>query len=316
MINQWLFRVTAGILGALVILFASSCGPAEREPGRISVVVTLSFLEDMVRQVGGEHVDVTALVPIGMEPENYEPTPGDVRAISEADVFIYNGYNLERWLPQLADHLDHINHTVALAEHPSIETIPLPDGPYAGEPDPHVWTDAANAKVFAGQIAAILGEASPGSYDNFDRRAAEYQEELNQLDEWIRLRVEKVPPEQRILVTSELCFQYYAAAYGFEHHAIWAINAPEEGTPSQIAGVVDLVRSRRVAAVFVENQVDARPMEQVSRETGIPIGGVLYSDSLSFPGEGGETYVDMMRTNTSRIAGALSGEESDSESGR
>lgn len=314
--NQWLFRVTAGILGALVILFASSCGPAEPEPGRISVVVTLSFLEDMVRQVGGEHVDVTALVPIGMEPENYEPTPRDVRAISEADVFIYNGYNIERWLPRLVDHLKGVAHIAALAEHPHIETIPLPDGPYAGEPDPHVWTDVENAQIFAGQIAAILGEASPGDSDHFSRRAAEYSEELQQLDEWIRLRVEEIPPEQRILVTSELCFQYYAAAYGFEHHAIWAINAPDEGTPSQIAAVVDLVRSRRVAAVFVENQVDARPMERVSRETGIPIGGVLYSDSLSFPGEGGETYVDMIRTNTSRIAGALSGEESESESGR
>lgn len=297
----------------LIALFAATGGCSLDAPsggeGKVQVVVTLSFFEDMVSRVGGDMVRVTALVPVGVEPEEYEPLPGDLRAINDAGVFIYNGYNLERWLPRLASGILKSPDSKSLAENPAIETIPLPAGAYAGMVDPHVWTDVMNAVVYVEKIAEILAGYDPGNASYYRERAAVYIEELVELDSWIKEQVERIPPGDRILVSSELCFQYFSAAYGFQHDAIWAINSAEEGTPAQIIRIVELVKDKEVPVVFVENQVDQRPMEQVSRETGVPIGGVLYSDSLSKPGEGAETYIKMMEANTRLIVKALSGRE-------
>lgn len=307
------FRVMAAVLTLVIALCAGAAGcgpsPGEDEEGKPLVVVTLSFFEDMVGRVSGEKITVKALVPVGVEPEEYEPLPSDRRAMEDACVFIYNGHNMERWLPRIAPGIDERPNSFALAEHPAIETIPLPSGAFEGMPDPHAWTDVANAVIYVEQIAAILAGVDPGNETYYEQKAHEYIEELEELDRWIREQVDCIPPEKRLLITSELCFQYYAAAYGFAHDSIWPINAAEEGTPSQITRIVNLVREMNVPAVFVENQVDHRPMQQVSRETGVPIGGVLFSDSLSKPGGGAETYIDMMRVNTALILEALAGKE-------
>ncbi len=304
-------------LSATIFLFCMTCLTwgcgheylSRDEDEVISVVVTLSFFEDMVGRVGGEAVEVKALVPVGVEPEDYDPTPADIRAVKDADIVIYNGHNMERWLPRVISDLEGREGYYALAEDPFLETIPLPSGPFEGDPDPHLWTDVKNAVSYVERISSILAEHYPEAEELFRENAESYIKDLNNLDRWIREEVEKIPPENRILITSELCFQYFAASYGFFHDAIWPINAPEEGTPSQIIRVVELVKEKRPPAVFVENQVDHRPMEQVSRETGVPLGGVLFSDSLSKPGEGGETYIKMMESNVRRITAALAGEE-------
>ncbi len=277
----------------------------------LQVVVTLSFFEDMVSQVGGEHIQVTALIPVGVEPEDYEPVPADIRAINDATLFIYNGHNMERWLPSIISDFASRENFYALAEQEEIETIPLPEGPFAGDPDPHVWTDVKNAIIYVQKIYSILADASPENRDYFKARTQKYVRELDDLNSWIKEQVEKIPHSKRVLITSELCFQYFARAYGFFHDAIWTINAPEEGTPAQIIRIIDVLRKVTAPSVFVENQVDHRPMERVSRETGISIGGILYSDSLSQPGEGGETYIKMMRSNVKQMVEALTGKESD-----
>jgi len=297
------------VLG-LASLFMPACErdtatdtPEEGEP--LQLVVTLSFFEDMVNQVGGEKVDVKALVPVGVEPEDYEPTPSDVGAIEDADYFIYNGLNMERWLPQVISDLEERENFKPLAEDERFDTIPLPDGPFEGDPDPHLWTNVNYAIKYVEQIGSVLAEADPENQDYFQERMEDYREELKELHQWIKEQVEKIPEDRRMLITSELCYQYFAEEYGFFHDAIWPINAPEEGTTSQIIRIVEIIGEKDIPVVFVENQVDPRPMEQVAQEAGVTIGAEVYSDSLSEPGEGGETYLEMMRSNTSRIVEAL-----------
>lgn len=307
---------------AAVIFFAAfgglwGCrvGPGQTEyeqnEKNISVVVTLSFFKDMVQEVAENKIELNALVPVGVEPENYDPTPDDIRAIKNADVFIYNGYNVERWLPRIITDIEEKNHCHSLAEHPSIKKIFLPSGPFKGEPDPHAWTNVEYAVIYVEQIASILSKADPENEEFYQRRAESYIEELEGLHQWIKGEVKEIPRSKRVLITSELCFQYFAEAYGFRHDAIWPINAPEEGTPAQIVSVVELVEKIQPPAVFVENQVDPRPMKQVSTETGVPIGGVLFSDSLSEPGKEAETYMCMMKSNVRQIIEALTNEERD-----
>lgn len=312
-------RLDKGIAAAVALFFflllpSAGCTlqlteQTERNPAQPSVVVTLSFFEDMVRRVAGEKMPVKALVPVGVEPEEYDPLPDDIRKINDATAFFYNGLNMERWLPRVVPRLEQQDNCFALAEHSAITTIPIPAGPFAGQPDPHAWTDINNATLYVEQIAAVLEEIDPSNGKYYREQAARYRGELQKLDIWILEKVNEIPPEQRLLITSEMCFQYYARAYGFNHDAIWPINAPEEGTPAQIIRIIQVVRDSGVPAVFVENQVDPRPMQQVSRETGVPIGGVLYSDSLSKPGEGGETFIAMMKSNTEQIVHALLREE-------
>jgi len=277
----------------------------EENEENLHVVVTLSFFEDMVNQVGGDKVEINALVPVGVEPEEYEPVPLDIRAIEDADLFIYNGLNMERWLPQVISNPEERENFHALAEDDYFDTIALPDGPFKGDPDPHLWTNVNYAKRYVEQIASILSEADPDHREYYKNRMEDYGAELEQLHLWIEEKVEIIPEERRKLITSELCFQYFAEEYGFFHDAIWPINAPEEGTSAQIVRIVEVIDQKDVPVVFVENQIDPRPMEQVSSETGVPVGGVLYSDSLSEPGEGGETYLEMMRSNTTRLVDVL-----------
>ena len=300
------FFKVAALVVLLFFIYALPMGcdeeaPSSSQEDKLHVVVTLSFFEDMVNRIGGERVEVNALVPVGVEPEDYEPSPGDIRAIEDAHRFIYNGLNMERWLSQVVTDLEERDNFHALAEKRDFDVIPLPEGPFKGDPDPHLWTNVKNAKQYVEEIATVLQEADPDNEDYYEHRLEEYREELTELHQWIATQVEKIPEDQRKLITSELCFQYFAKEYGFSHDAIWPINAPEEGTTAQIVRIVEVIEKEEVPVVFVENQVDPRAMEQVSQEAGVPVGGVLYSDSLSEPGEGGETYMEMMRSNTEQI---------------
>ncbi len=298
-----------GIL-ALIICMGGSCefNQEAKQPlqeDKLQVVVTLSFLEDMVSNVGGEKLEVKGLVPVGVEPEHYEPTPGDIRAIENADLFIYNGLNMERWLPKIVSDLEERENYLALAESECFEIITLPSGPFKGNPDPHLWTNVQYASSYVQQIGALLIDAAPHHADYYAKNLEEYLRELEDLHIWMKEKLQKIPEEKRLLITSELCFQYFAKEYGFFHDAIWPINAPEEGTSRQITRILEVIDEHEIPVLFVENQVAPRPMRQVSREADVPIAGELYSDSLSKPGEGAETYLQMMQVNTKRIFDAL-----------
>ena len=189
--------ILAAVLGSLAF-FVSGCNPPppaddEGKEEKPKVVVTLSFFEDMVRQIGSDKIELKALVPVGVEPEEYEPVPADLRAINDAAVFIYNGHNIERWLPRVIPDLEQRANCFALGEHPSIKTIPLPDGPFAGEPDPHVWTDVANAVIYGEQIAAILSEIDPENKEYYREQADRYTEELRDLTTGSGIRWRKFP---------------------------------------------------------------------------------------------------------------------------
>lgn len=304
-----LLKETLFLLCVILSISLVGCRAEETTDEVLKVVVTLSFFQNLVEEVGGDTVHVTALIPVGVEPEEYDPLPRDMQAIENAQLFFYNGLDMERWLPRILPDLHEKEMYIPLAHHDAIEAIPIPEGPFAGEPDPHVWTDVQNVILYVETITEALISVDREHKEQYRTSGEQYVKQLEHLHQWITEKVELLPPEHRILMTSELCFQYFARAYGFRHDAIWPINAPEEGSPQQIINMVEKVREWNPQALFVENQVDHRPMEQVSRETGIPIGPVLFSDSLGHPGEGGETYVDMMKDNTRRMVEALGGKE-------
>lgn len=289
-------------LWVLVAMLGVACSPsAERgSEGPLRVVATTTMLTDLVRQVGGDDVAVEGILKPGGDPHLYQPTPGDARLLASADVIVMNGLHLEGWMEALVRNTGRDARLIVAAE--GVE--PLKDPQRSGWPDPHVWHDAGRWSQVSEHVADELAAARPEAAPRIQARRDAWVKELAALDQEVRQALAPIPQEQRVLVTSHDAFHYYGKAYGLEVVAIQGISTESEAGARDLARVVDLVRARKIPAVFVESSVNPKLIEQLSRETGAKIGGTLYSDALgATPPE--DTYTGMLRANTRAIATGL-----------
>jgi manganese/iron transport system substrate-binding protein len=286
-----------------VLAIALACGsaaPAAAE--KLRVVTTFTILADMAANVAGDAAEVTSLIPAGAEVHNFQPTPSDIRAASDADLVLWNGLGLEAWFERFFRNLRDVP-AVVVTE--GIEPIAISSGPYAGQPNPHAWMSTADALVYVENIRAALAAADPANAETYAANAAAYAAEIEALASPVRERLSAIPPERRWLATSEGAFSYLARDFGLNEVYIWPINEDATGTPQQIRRAIDLIRENAVPVIFSESTVDPRSAEQVARETGIAYGGVLFVDSLSQEGGPVPSYLDLIRVTTTRIAEAL-----------
>jgi manganese/iron transport system substrate-binding protein len=286
-----------------VIAIALACGiavPAAAE--KLRVVTTFTILADMAANVAGDAAEVTSLIPAGAEVHNFQPTPSDIRAASDAGLVLWNGLGLEAWFERFFRNLRDVP-AVVVTE--GIEPIAISSGPYAGQPNPHAWMSTADALVYVENIRAALAAADPANAETYAANAAVYAAEIEALASPVRERLSAIPPERRWLATSEGAFSYLARDFGLNEVYIWPINEDATGTPQQIRRAIDLIRENAVPVIFSESTVDPRSAEQVARETGIAYGGVLFVDSLSQEGGPVPSYLDLIRVTTTRIAEAL-----------
>jgi manganese/iron transport system substrate-binding protein len=287
------------LLGALLAMLAGTATAAERV-----VVATFSVLGDIAREVAGERVEVRVLAPVGAEVHEWELTARNFVDLEEADLVLANGYMLEQWMPQLEE-VAGATPVVRVAEATGYPTIPIRVGDLEGVPDPHLWMHPDAAAAYARVIAERMAELDPGHADAFRADAERFAAELGALTLELHDRLSAVPPERRLLVTSEAAFHYFADAFGFEHHGIWGSNAEEEGTPEQLMRIIDIVQARRPAALFFESTITDRYVQSVAEDTGAAVAGPLFVDSLGPDGTGAETYAGMLRTNVTLIAETL-----------
>ncbi len=291
-----------GLIALLLIVVLFNHFEAETE--ELKVLTTYSIIDDLVSSVAGDRIETDYIVPLGAEPEEFEPLPENMQQVDGADLIIYNGLGIERWLENLINNVNPEQKMAKATE--GIEPFYLDEGSFQGTPDPHAWFDPILVKDFyLPNIRDALIDLDPANEEYYRERTKQQQKKLLELHYWIEDELEALAREDRVLVSSEGAFRYFCEAYEFEEGFIWQINAHEEGTPQQIADLVDLIRDRDVGAVFVETSVDHRPMKQVAEETDIPIGGELYSDSLGEAGSSGETYLKLMEHNVSLIVESL-----------
>jgi manganese/iron transport system substrate-binding protein len=283
-----------------LVLVLSAAAPVAAE--KLRVVTTFTILGDMAANVAGEAADVVSLIPAGAEVHNFQPTPSDIRAASDAGLILWNGLGLEAWFERFFRNLRDVP-AVVVTE--GIEPIAISSGPYAGQPNPHAWMSTADALIYVENIRAALAEADPDNAPVYADNAAAYSAEIAALAEPIRARLDAIPPERRWLATSEGAFSYLARDFGLDEIYIWPINEDSTGTPQQIRRAIDLIRENAVPVIFSESTVDPRSAEQVARETGIAYGGVLFVDSLSPEGGPVPSYLDLIGVTTTRIAEAL-----------
>lgn len=276
----------------------------------LKVVTTFTLLEDMVKQIGGDHVEVHNLVPIGTDPHEYDPLPEDMAAAENADILFYNGMNLEGgdtgWFSKLINTVGQ-KEDVIFELGAGIEPLYLTSSKGEKEVNPHSFLNPVNGIKMAENTLEALVAIAPEHKEDFEKNATTYLETLKEIDQEYQDKIGEIPEENRILVTSERAYQYMATAYGLSEGYIWAVDTEEGGTPEQMKSLIAFIKEHEPPVLFVESNVDTRPMETISSETGIEIfEETLFSDEIGTPGEEGDTYIKFLQYNIDKIHKGLS----------
>lgn len=308
-------------LSACTPAATSTPPPAAGQPQPFQVVATTSIVADVVKNVGGERVSVTTLLPIGSDVHTYEPTPQDLAKVADAQLVFVNGAGLEEFLNVLienagsADRVVEVSHGIELKDfgaHDHEHGDEGEDHAHEGEDhaheggDPHTWTDPNLVKIWVENIRAALTAADPAGEAAYRANAEAYLKQLDEIDAWIREQVAQIPLENRKLVTDHLLFGYFAERYGFEQIGaiIPGYSTAAQPTAQEIAAIEDAIREFGVKAVFVGKTVNPNLAQRVAEDTGIQLVG-LYHGSLSQPGGEAATYLDYLRYNVSQMVNAL-----------
>lgn len=287
------------LAGLAVLVPAALPAPAFARAKTFRVVTTFTVIRDIAQNVAGDRAVVESITKPGAEIHDYQPTPQDIVRAQEADLVIWNGFNLERWFEKFFENVKEVP-SVVVTE--GVEPMGIAEGPYTGKPNPHAWMSPTNALVYVENIRRALAKHDPANAEAYGRNAAAYAAKIKAIDEPLRRRLAGIPEAQRWLVTSEGAFSYLARDYKLKEAYLWPINADEQGTPRQVRKVIDLVRKHKIPVVFSESTISDRAAKQVARETGARYGGVLYVDSLSADGGPVPTYLDLLRVTVETIA--------------
>jgi manganese/iron transport system substrate-binding protein len=296
-----LIGALGGLLAAIAMPAAASAqgvgGTQPRKPFR--VVTTFTVIQDIAQNVAGSAAIVDSITKPGAEIHDYQPTPLDIVRAQDANLVLWNGFNLERWFEKFFENVKDVP-SVVVSE--GIEPMGIREGPYSGKPNPHAWMSPSNALAYVENIRKALVKYDPANEQTYNKNAAEYSVKIKALDEPLRKRLSGIPENQRWLVTSEGAFSYLTRDYNMREAYLWPINADEQGTPQQVRRVIDLVRKNKIPVVFSESTISDRAAKQVAKETGARYGGVLYVDSLSAAGGPVPTYLDLLKVTVETIA--------------
>lgn len=278
----------------------------------LRVVATTNIVGDIVENIGGERVDVQALMGPGVDPHLFKASARDVTRMASANVIVYNGLHLEGKMTDVFEEMRQRGvAAIALADVAVPPSLRRGSELFQGNYDPHIWFDVALWRRAALQLAEELGRLLPEHAEYFDARARTYAAELDSLEAHIRRQVARVPAQRRVIVTSHDAFGYFGRAYGFEVRGLQGISTATEAGTADVQDLASLVAGRRIPAMFVESSVSPRGIEAVreavrARGFDVAIGGTLYGDALGAPGQEAGSYVDMVRHNVATIVDALS----------
>jgi zinc/manganese transport system substrate-binding protein len=274
--------------------------------GELKVVASFSILADLVKQVGGDHVDVTAIVGPDGDAHVFQPSPIDAKAVAGAQLVVINGLGLEGWMARLIQS----SGTRAPVVVASKGVRPLQgqsegQGGGKGKADPHAWQSIANVKTYVMNIRDGLMAADSSANADFETNAKSYLAKLDQLETEVKAAIASIPLENRKIITTHDAFGYFGRAYGMSFIAPQGVSTETEPSARDVAKIIRQIKAQHIPAVFLENISDERLMQQIARETGAKIGDKLYSDALSKAGQGADTYIGMMQNNIAAFSKVL-----------
>jgi ABC-type Zn uptake system ZnuABC Zn-binding protein ZnuA len=309
------------VLALLVALLLSACqraaGPAPapaasgtaNTPG-LRVLAVETFLADIAQNVAGDRVRIDALIPIGVDPHGFEPTPADVRKVADSTLLIANGAGFESFLGKLLENTGGqrqlLEAAAGLTSRTAREGEEAADGHHdAG--DPHFWLDPVNVITYTGNIRDGLSRADPRGADTYARNADAYIARLKDLDAWISEQVRQIPAERRLLVTNHESFGYFADRYGFRivGTVIPSVSTGASPSAQQLARLTDHIKASGAPAIFIVTGASPQLAGQLGQEVGVKVVTALYPHSTTEAGGPAPTYSDMMKFDVKAIVDAL-----------
>jgi zinc/manganese transport system substrate-binding protein len=300
-INKARLLMTMVLLGAATPVMAS-------EP--LPVVASFSILADMVKQVGGPHVEVSSLVGPNSDAHVFDPTPADAKRLAAAKLVVVNGLGFEGWLNRLVKSSGYKGPVLTASK--GVKTIPMAKSDHGhghshshAAPDPHAWQSLLNARQYVENIRVALSAAMPAHSADFQSRATDYLKQIDALEKSTQARIAAVPMEHRRVITSHDAFGYFARQYKVTFYPLQGLSTASEPSAADVVRIVNEIKKNKVTAIFAENISDPRVLERVAKDSGAKIGGTLYADALSAPGTQADTYLKMFELNVSTILSGI-----------
>ena len=304
------FAVVARRTLQLFLVLLGFSGIETARGASMQVVCTTSMVADLVREIGGRQVRVTALMGPGVDPHLYKASASDITKLQAADLVFFSGLMLEGKMQDLFARLAKAGRSVtAVTESIPRSRLLTPAG-FDGHPDPHVWFDVKLWQLCAATVQAALTKADPSSANNFSDNHKRWTARMETLHSWVLGKVAELPVEKRILVTSHDAYNYFGRAYSFQVIGLQGISTVTEAGLADMTRLVDFILKHRIKAVFVESSVPRQTIDRISRDAGVKVGGEIFSDAMGTPGqmENGEdlgTYEGMIKHNVTTIVEAL-----------
>jgi zinc/manganese transport system substrate-binding protein len=313
-------RFRLALLATVITLSPAALTSASAEP--LKVIASFSIIGDFAKNVGGERVEVTTLVGPDGDAHVYEPKPADAVAMAGADVVLVNGLHFEGFLERLVETSGAKAQIVELTK--GVEPLKMQEeheaegeahdaaaeeeeGHHHGDTDPHAFQSIANAKIYVKNIADAFCAADAEGCDAFKANAEAYTQKLSAAEDEVKAAVAAIPEDKRVIITSHDAFGYFEHEYGLTFLAPEGVSTEAEASAADVAALIRQVREDKASAIFVESITNARLAEQIATETGLKIGGTLYSDALSAADGPAPTYIELMRNNIATIKGAILG---------
>jgi len=299
------------ILITILTVILAGCGNKNvNDNGKYNVVTTTTLIADIVKSISGEYINVEGLMGPGVDPHLYKASAGDVKLMQNANMVIHNGLHLEGKMGDVFEGIkDGDKLVIAVSENiDESKFIDFVTNP--GNYDPHIWFDVElwkEAAIRVNEGIKILDNEHEKEYDN---NLKSYLDELDELDKYIKKRVEELPEEKRILVTAHDAFNYFGNAYGFEVRGLQGISTSSEAGTSDVRELANFIVEKEIKAVFVESSVPRKSIEALQEAVraqgfNVEIGGELYSDSTGGAGTDAETYIGTFKANIDIIIDAL-----------
>ncbi|MBB4076459.1 zinc/manganese transport system substrate-binding protein [Bartonella fuyuanensis] len=300
------FTQKSFLFGALLLALFPFSASAHN---KIKVVVSFSILADLVKNVGDDHISMTTFVGPNANTHTYEPTPHDVQALKNAQIIFINGLHLEGFI----DRLITASSTKALLVEVSNNIPPLEIKKQEHDAhhhhnivDPHAWQTIPNVEIYVKNIAAAFCKIDPQSCPDYNKNTEIYIQKLKAAQDTLKIKIATIPKDKRVIITSHDAFGYFAKEYGFTILAPQSASIEAEATAADVAKLIKQIKTNKATALFVENISNPYLIKQISNETGLKIGGTLYSDALSSENGPAATYLNMMEHNVNTIIDAIS----------
>lgn len=293
----------------ITIILVGCKNNSENNAGKLNVVTTTTMITDLVKNIGGDAIEINGLMGAGVDPHLYKASEGDVTKLYNADVIFYNGLHLEGKLVEIFEKMEGKKTTVALGEFlPKQELIG--SDYFASNYDPHVWFSIPYFKEFAKKVGAVLAENDPENSTVYQTNTKKYIEKLTDLEQEIKQQIDQLPPEKRLLVTAHDAFNYFGKTFGFEVVGLQGLSTATEAGVKDVQNLSAFIIEKQVNAIFIESSVPRRTIEALQEAVKakgfeVKIGGSLYSDALGDSGTEEGTYIGMYKYNVSTIIKAL-----------